>query len=76
MAGYNTSNHAKWARWGFFLGATLLALGASGEIVGHLLFESLPDWENTLFVYAEGLGITIGFFAPLIFGIVLPLAES
>jgi hypothetical protein len=76
MSYSNSLDHAKWAKLGLLAGVALLALGASGEIIGHMLFEDLPGWEETLFVYAEGLGILVGFFSPLIFGIVMPLTGS
>jgi len=70
-----TIDYAAWAKWGFLLGVSLLAFGAGGEIIGHALVGDLPAWENTLFVYAEGTGIAVGFLAPVVFGIVLPLTE-
>jgi hypothetical protein len=76
MTRYANINHGLWAKRGFLLGLGLLLLGVAGEIVGHALFGSLPGWENTFFHYSEGIGILIGFFAPAIFGIALPLVDS
>jgi len=70
-----TINYGRWAKTGFLLGVTLLALGAGGEIIGRALFGSLPAWEDTLFVYMEGIGLTIGFFSPWVFGVALPLMD-
>lgn len=76
MGQYGDFDYAFLTRAGFSLGLGLLALGAAGEILGHALFGSLPAWENTLFTYAEGIGIVIGFFSVWIFGVVLPLIEQ
>jgi len=75
MGRHGTIDHGRWAKTGFLLGLALLALGAGGEIIGRALFENLPAWENTLFVYMEGIGLTIGFFSPWIFGVALPLMD-
>lgn len=75
MSSSNNFDHGRWAKNGFFLGVSLLLLGAFGEILGHLVFGGVPGWENTLFVYSEGVGVLIGFFSPFIFGIVLPLTK-
>jgi len=75
MAQTRTLDNPKWAKRGFLIGVGLLALGAGGEIIGHLFFESLPSWENTLFTYSEGIGILVGFFSVWVFGVMLPLME-
>jgi hypothetical protein len=75
MAQHRNIDYGLWAKWGFLLGVGLLALGVSGEVVGHALFGEIPSWENTLFVYSEILGITIGFLSPVVFAVVLPLTE-
>lgn len=76
MSSYNTFDHERWAKGGFFLGLSLLLVGAFGEIIGNLVFGGIPGWENTLFVYSEGIGVLLGFFSPFIFGIVLPLTKT
>lgn len=68
-------DYGYWAKTGFLLGLGLFALGAAGEILGHVAFGSLPAWENRLFTYSEGAGLVIGFCSPWIFGVVLPLTE-
>lgn len=68
-------DYQAYAKGGFFFGLALLVIGVAGSIVGHVFLESIPAWENTLFVGAEFAGLLIGFFSPIIFGIVLPLIE-
>ncbi|SEN03059.1 hypothetical protein SAMN05216388_1001199 [Halorientalis persicus] len=68
-------DYQTYAKRGFFLGLALLLIGVVGSVVGHAFFEPLPAWENTLFVGAEFAGLLIGFFSPILFGIVLPLIE-
>jgi hypothetical protein len=75
MTATRSIDHGKRAKQGFLLGVGLLALGAAGEIIGHLVFGTLPGWENTLFTYSEGIGILIGFFSVWVFGVMLPLME-
>jgi hypothetical protein len=75
MDGYDGFEYGSLAKGGFFLGLVLLLLGAGGSIVGHAFFEPVPGWEETLFLDLEILGLLIGFFSPLTFGIVLPLVE-
>jgi len=75
MGRYGGIDYPAWAKRGFLLGVGLFLLGAGGEVVGHDYFGSLPAWEETLFTDMELIGILIGFFSPLIFGIVLPLTE-
>ncbi|RXK51747.1 DUF7860 family protein [Halorientalis pallida] len=70
-----TFDYQTYAKGGFFLGLALLVIGVVGSVVGHTFFEPLPAWENTLFVGAEFTGLVIGFFSPIVFGIVLPLIE-
>lgn len=59
----------------FAVGVALFALGVAGELLGHAVFGSLPAWEETLFLNMEALGIVVALFAPLLFGIILPLTE-
>lgn len=75
MGRYGDLDYPRLAKFGFLLGLGLFALGAGGEVVGHALYGSLPAWENTLFVFSEGIGLVIGFFSPIVFGILLPLTE-
>jgi uncharacterized membrane protein YczE len=53
---------------GFLFGLGLFLFGVGGEILGHAIVGTLPAWENTLFTYAEGVGLVIGFFSPWIGG--------
>lgn len=75
MGRYGQIDYPTATKRGLLLGVALFALGAGGELVGHALFGALPDWEHRLFLYAESLGILIGFTSVLFFGIVLPLTE-
>ena len=75
MARYGDLDYPRLTKVGFLLGLGLFVLGAGGEVVGHALYGSLPAWENTLFVTSEGVGLVVGFFSPIVFGILLPLTE-
>ncbi|PSQ15386.1 hypothetical protein BRD00_13880 [Halobacteriales archaeon QS_8_69_26] len=75
MDDFDDVGYVTLAKGGLLLGVGLFVLGAGGELVGHALYDSLPGWENTLFLYSEGLGLVIGFFSPILFGIVMPLVE-
>ncbi|WP_158855315.1 hypothetical protein [Halorhabdus sp. CUG00001] len=68
-------NYPSLARRGFILGAALFLIGGLGHVVGPAIVGSLPGWEAALLLDLEIAGILIGLFAPLIFGIVLPLTE-
>ena len=68
-------DHATLAKLGFLLGLGLFLAGAGGEYVGHALLGGLPAWEDTLLFDMEVLGLLVGFFSPLVFGVVLPLLE-
>ncbi|MEF8851622.1 MAG: hypothetical protein V5A44_03730 [Haloarculaceae archaeon] len=68
-------DYAFYAKAGFLLGLALFVVGTGGELVGTVLFGSLPVWEETLLVDLEILGILAGLCAPLGFGVVLPLTE-
>ena len=68
-------NHAKIAKTGFLVGFGLFAAGAVGEFAGHSLVSSLPETVGSALLAMEVLGVVIGFFAPIVFGAVLPLAE-
>jgi hypothetical protein len=72
---YDSIDYGFLAKGGFLLGLGMLVLGAGGALVGHAFFEPLPGWEKTLFFDLEVLGLLIGFFSPLTFGLVLPLVE-
>ena len=53
----------------------LFAIGGLGELIGHAYFAPLPGWEQTLLFDAEVVGLLVAFFAPIVFGILLPLTE-
>lgn len=75
MGRYGSLDYPTLTKRGFLLGVGLLALGAAGELLGPLLFGSLPAWENALFTDLEILGIVLGLLSPFVFGILLPLTE-
>ena len=75
MPEYRNMDHATLAKRGFLLGVSLFALGALGELAGPALVGPLPGWGNMLLTDMEALGILLGLFSPLVFGIVLPLIE-
>jgi len=75
MAHQTNVDHAFLAKVGFLLGLTLFVIGAGGELIGHGMYGSLPAWEKTLLFDLEVVGLLIGFFSPILFGIFLPLIE-
>lgn len=75
MGRYGNLDYPRLAKFGFLLGVGLVAAGAGGEVIGHAVYGSLPAWENTLFTDMEILGVLLGLFSPLLFGIVMPLTE-
>jgi len=75
MARTRSIDHARYAKLGFLLGLALFAIGGGGEIVGHAIYGTLPAWEATLLFDLEVIGLLVGFFSPLVFGIALPLLE-
>jgi len=75
MAQYGSRDHATLAKRGFLLGVGLFALGALGELTTHALLGPLPGWGNMLLTDMEALGILLALFAPLVFGIIMPLIE-
>ncbi|WP_440765469.1 DUF7860 family protein [Natronorubrum sp. DTA7] len=75
MGRYGNLDYAFLTKAGFFLGVSLFAFGAGGELIAPLLFGPLPAWEHTLFVSAEAIGLVTAFFSPWIFGVLLPLTE-
>jgi len=75
MTQYRSMDHAALAKRGFLLGVGLFALGALGELAAATVLGPLPGWGNTLLTDVEALGILLGLFAPLVFGVVLPLVE-
>ncbi|MFW6018343.1 MAG: hypothetical protein ACOCPX_05935 [Halapricum sp.] len=75
MGRYGDLDYPKLTRRGFALGVGLLVVGLLGETLGPMAFGSLPAWGHTLFIDLEALGILLGLFAPIVFGIVLPLTE-
>jgi hypothetical protein len=72
---YGTIDYSVWAKRGFLLGFGLFALGAIGEIAGHALLGTMPATAETILFDFEVIGILLGLFGPLVFGIGLPLTE-
>lgn len=72
---YGDLDYAFLTKAGFLFGIGLLALGATGELLGHALVGQLPAWEDALFTYAEGGGIVVAFCSFWLFGVLLPLTE-
>ncbi|WP_254531653.1 hypothetical protein [Natrinema gelatinilyticum] len=75
MARYSGYDYPKLAKTGFLFGLVLFVVGSASELVGHALFGSLPQWENTLFVSLIAVGFLVGFFSPFVFGVIIPLVE-
>lgn len=70
----NKIDYAKRSKQGFWLGIAMFVLGSVGEIGGHMLYGSLPGWENMLLTDMIALGIVVAFLSFFVVGIVLPLA--
>lgn len=75
MGRYGSLDYATLAKRGFLLGLTLFLTGAAGGIVGPAVFGPLPAVGMQLLFDAELLGLLVGFFSPLVFGVLLPLTE-
>jgi hypothetical protein len=75
MPTYAARDYARTAKLGFLVGLVLWTVGALGGVVGQALFGPLPGWETVLLTDAEVLGVLVGLLSPLLFGVVLPLAE-
>ena len=68
-------NYPRLTKTSFLFGLALFAVGGLGELIGHAYFASLPGWEETLLFDLEVIGLVVAFFAPIVFGILLPLTE-
>jgi len=66
MAQHNTTDYAFLAKSGFLAGVCLVAIGMLGGLVAPVIFGTLPQWEYTLFFYAEVAGILTGFLSPVL----------
>ncbi len=75
MGRYSDRDYAQLAKTGFLLGLSMFVVGIAGDVLVHAYFESVPAWEETLLFDLEVVGLLVGFFSPLVFGIVLPLTE-
>ncbi|WP_436909300.1 DUF7860 family protein [Halosimplex marinum] len=75
MAHHASMDYATYAKTGFLIGVALFVLGGLGEIVGSTVLGGLPGWERTLLFDMEVIGIALGLFSPLVFGVVAPLVE-
>lgn len=75
MGRYGDLDYPRLAKRGFLLGLALLFVGAGGEALLPALVGPLPGWERALLLDVEILGLLVGFFSPLVFGIALPLTE-
>lgn len=71
----NRFDYPRLTKAGFLLGVGMLAVGALGELIGHVVLGGLPAWEETLFFDLEVLGILLALVSPFLFGIFLPLLE-
>jgi hypothetical protein len=75
MAQTRNIDYPTWTKRGFLFGLTLLVVGLVADLVTRTFFAPVPAWEYTLFIDMEALGIVVGLFSPILFGIVLPLTE-
>jgi hypothetical protein len=75
MGRYGDLDYPKLTKRGFFLGLTMLLVGAAGEAFLPALVGPLPPWEDALLLDLEMLGLVVAFLSPVVFGFVLPLTE-
>lgn len=75
MGRYGNVDYPRYAKGGFLLGLALILGGAGAEAFLPLLVGPLPPWEDTLLVEIEALGVVLFLFAPLVFGVIMPLTE-
>ena len=75
MGRYGDLDYPALAKRGFLLGLSILVIGVVGELAAHTVLGPLPAWETTLLFDLEVIGLVVGFFSPLVFGILLPLTE-
>ena len=73
---YGDLDYPTLAKYGFLAGAALFLGGALGEaVLSTGIAAGHPGGIDTLLTGAEIIGVVLGLFAPLIFGIVMPLTE-
>jgi hypothetical protein len=73
---YGDLDYPKIAKYGFLAGVALFLGGALGELaLTTALVDQAPAWLTTVLFDIEVIGLLVGFFAPLLFGLVLPLTE-
>ncbi|MDZ7731474.1 MAG: hypothetical protein U5K37_12010 [Natrialbaceae archaeon] len=75
MQRHGSMDYPRLTKIGFLVGVAMFAIGTGGEFAGHAIIGELPAWENTLLFGLTAIGLVVAFFAPIIFGIVLPLTE-
>ncbi|WP_049922697.1 DUF7860 family protein [Halopiger djelfimassiliensis] len=68
-------DYGRWTKNGFFLGLSMVIIGAALAGLGTYVFGSIPAWERTLAIDMMLVGIAVGFSAVFGFGILLPLTE-
>lgn len=69
------SDYSRYAKGAFLLGLALFAIGGVGELVLAAGAQPVPAIASMVLFDMEVLGVAIGLFGPLTFGIVLPLVE-
>lgn len=75
MQRYGSLDYAHLAKLGFALGVAAFAAGSLGSIAMHAYVEPVPGWFEFLLFDLEVIGILVALFAPIVFGIVMPLTE-
>lgn len=72
---YGNLDYARLTKLGVAAGLALFVGGALGGVAGPAVSGPLPDWERTLLLDIEALGIVFMLLSPLVFGVALPLTE-
>lgn len=75
MGRYGNIDYPTMAKRGFLVGLALFLVGALGGLAGPAVAGPLPQWEATLLFDLEVIGLLVGFFSPMLFGVALPLTE-
>jgi len=72
---YGDIDYSRATKGAFIFGAVLFVIGVLGDRYLSATAGAVPQWEATLLLDAEMLGILVMLLSPFVFGILLPLTE-